>query len=69
MDADGYVVFDQNGDIVLDENAGMGFQVLVNPLVNWIWIGGGVLVLGGLIAFWPDRKRLPDSGQARARGK
>ena len=33
------------------------FKVLVNPLVIWIWIGGGVLLLGGLIAFWPERRR------------
>ena len=36
-----------------DEDGTAAFKVLVNPLVNWIWIGGGVLVLGGLIAFWP----------------
>jgi cytochrome c-type biogenesis protein CcmF len=32
------------------------FKVLVNPLVIWIWIGGGVFLLGGLVAFWPARK-------------
>ncbi|MFC2003291.1 cytochrome c-type biogenesis CcmF C-terminal domain-containing protein, partial [Chloroflexota bacterium] len=37
-----------------DEKGTTTFKVLVNPLVNWIWIGGLVLVLGGLIAFWPD---------------
>lgn len=31
-------------------------SALVNPLVIWIWIGGGVFLLGGLIAFWPGRK-------------
>ncbi len=31
------------------------FFVFVNPLVSWIWIGGFVLVLGGLIAWWPER--------------
>jgi cytochrome c-type biogenesis protein CcmF len=30
------------------------FNVSVNPLVIWIWIGGGVLMLGGIICFWPD---------------
>lgn len=38
-----------------DEDGTTAFKVLVNPLVNWIWIGGGVLVLGGLLAFWPGR--------------
>ena len=29
-------------------------KVLINPLVMWIWIGGGVMLAGGLIAFWPE---------------
>jgi cytochrome c-type biogenesis protein CcmF len=33
------------------------FQVLVNPMVVWLWIGGGVLILGTLVATWPSRKR------------
>ncbi len=52
-----------------DEDGTTAFKVLVNPLVNWIWIGGVVFVLGGLIAFWPDRKKLPAPGQAKARRK
>ncbi len=32
------------------------FRVLVNPLVSWLWIGGAVLVIGGLLAFWPSRR-------------
>ncbi len=42
-----------------DEDGTTAFKVLVNPLVNWIWIGGGVFLLGGLIAFWPEQRRLP----------
>ncbi len=42
-----------------DADGNTAFKVLVNPLVNWIWIGGGVFVLGGLIAFWPERQKLP----------
>ena len=36
------------------ENAGemATFQVYINPLINWIWVGGGVLILGFLVAFW-----------------
>jgi cytochrome c-type biogenesis protein CcmF len=33
------------------------FQVLINPLVVWLWIGGLVLVIGTLVATWPPRKR------------
>ncbi len=31
------------------------FQVLINPMVVWLWIGGAVLVAGTLIATWPAR--------------
>ncbi len=36
------------------ENAGetATFQVYINPLINWIWVGGAVLILGFLVAFW-----------------
>ena len=33
------------------------FQVLVNPLVVWLWIGGGVLLVGGAMAWWPSLSR------------
>lgn len=33
------------------------FQVLINPMVVWLWIGGIVLITGTLIAAWPPRKR------------
>lgn len=29
------------------------FGVLINPLVIWLWIGGAVLLLGGVMAWWP----------------
>ncbi len=32
------------------------FRILVNPLVVWIWLGGGLLLLGGAVAYWPYRK-------------
>lgn len=36
------------------ENAGASasFQVYLNPMINWIWLGGVVLILGFLLAFW-----------------
>lgn len=45
--------------IILDDwdNEGTAyFTVMVNPLVDWIWIGGVILVLGGLLALWPSRR-------------
>ncbi|MEJ2208469.1 MAG: heme lyase CcmF/NrfE family subunit [Anaerolineae bacterium] len=32
------------------------FQVLINPMVIWLWIGGGVFLLGTLVATWPARR-------------
>ncbi len=32
------------------------FRVFINPLIMWIWVGGGVIVAGSLIAFWPDAR-------------
>ncbi|HTU99025.1 MAG TPA: cytochrome c-type biogenesis CcmF C-terminal domain-containing protein, partial [Luteitalea sp.] len=31
------------------------FHVVVNPLVNWIWAGFGILAIGTLIALLPER--------------
>jgi cytochrome c-type biogenesis protein CcmF len=30
------------------------FRAIVSPLVVWIWIGGGIAVLGALVAVWPS---------------
>ena len=45
------------------EDGTVFFTAKINPLVIWIWIGGGVLLLGGLIAFWPDGSRKPEGGE------
>jgi cytochrome c-type biogenesis protein CcmF len=45
------------------------FRVNVNPLVTWIWVGGAIAVLGGLVAIWPApearRRRVSDVYAAR----
>ncbi len=33
------------------------FKVLVNPLVVWLWIGGGIMSLGTVIVMLPDRRK------------
>ncbi|MFC2018612.1 heme lyase CcmF/NrfE family subunit [Chloroflexota bacterium] len=52
-----------------DVGGAIAFKALVNPLVSWIWIGGGVLVLGGLISFWPQRRKAPVPGRAPPKEK
>jgi cytochrome c-type biogenesis protein CcmF len=39
------------------------FRIFLNPLINWVWAGGIIFVIGTLIAAWPDREKAP----ARAR--
>ena len=45
------------------------FRVNVNPLVGWIWLGGGIALVGALIAIWPapaaGRRRVSDVYAAR----
>lgn len=38
------------------DETGASFFVFVNPLVSWIWLGGLILILGGLVAWWPQRQ-------------
>jgi cytochrome c-type biogenesis protein CcmF len=33
------------------------FKVLVNPLVIWLWIGGGVMAIGTVIVMLPNRRK------------
>lgn len=32
------------------------FKVFINPLVAWMWIGGLVIVVGTIVAIWPERR-------------
>jgi cytochrome c-type biogenesis protein CcmF len=45
--------------------AGATFRVYHNPLVNWLWLGGMVFILGTIIAAWPDKD--PEMVAARSR--
>ena len=31
------------------------FKIYKNPLVNWLWLGGFIFILGTLVAAWPER--------------
>jgi len=49
------------------EDQSAEIRVTFNPLVRWVWLGGGLMALGGLIVMWPqaERKRV-QSGYAVA---
>lgn len=40
----------------IDPDGAVYFRVFVKPLVNLIWIAGGVFLLGSVIALWPDAR-------------
>ena len=40
------------------------FRIFVNPLVMWMWVAGPLLILGVLVALWPQRE--PATLYARA---
>ena len=31
-------------------------KAMINPMISWIWIGGGVILLGVLVAVLPERR-------------
>ena len=45
----------------LEPDGSATLKIYRNPLVNWIWIGGAIFVLGTLLVMWPH----PRSGGAR----
>ncbi len=33
------------------------FEIMVNPLISWIWISGSTLLLGSVIVLWPSGRQ------------
>lgn len=38
-------------------NQSLQLRVYVKPFVRWIWLGGLFMVLGGVVALWPKRRK------------
>ena len=36
------------------------FKVFHNPLINWLWIGSIVFILGTIVATWPEKDPVPE---------
>ncbi len=41
------------------------FRFIVNPLMVWMWVGGAVMIVGAIFAFWPDRRERAMLARAR----
>jgi cytochrome c-type biogenesis protein CcmF len=48
---------------------GATFKVYVNPLVNWVWTGGFIFILGTLVAAWPNAAEARRALAQAARGE
>ncbi|HEX3050434.1 MAG TPA: cytochrome c-type biogenesis CcmF C-terminal domain-containing protein [Aggregatilineaceae bacterium] len=58
---DVYVRVDETGQQVLthfnEGNPSVNLRVYLNPLINFVWFGGVILMIGTLVAMWPSRHR------------
>jgi cytochrome c-type biogenesis protein CcmF len=41
------------------DEASVRIRVIVQPLIVWLWIGGGVMAFGSILAAFPGRRRRP----------
>jgi cytochrome c-type biogenesis protein CcmF len=39
-------------------------RITFNPLVVWVWIGGFIMAIGGIIVMWPQAERRREAGYA-----
>ncbi|MGZ4709133.1 MAG: heme lyase CcmF/NrfE family subunit [Acidimicrobiales bacterium] len=44
-------------DVPADENAPIQLRVTIQPLIMWLWIGGGIMAVGTLLSAFPGRRR------------
>ncbi len=45
------------------------FKIYHNPLVNWLWIGGLIFIIGTMVAAWPDKDPETERETAPARAR
>ncbi len=46
-------------------NGDAGLRILVNPLIWWMWVAGPVMILGTVIALWPEPSRVAVTAPSR----
>lgn len=55
-DNDVYLAMTKSPD---EETGAIGLRVIIQPMVVWLWIGGGVMVVGTALSLFPGRRRNP----------
>lgn len=46
---------------VIDNVQNATFKIYINPLINWVWIGGLMMMIGTLVAAWNGPRQLEKS--------
>ena len=54
-------------ELNLKQNKADSVKVIYEPLVPWIWFGGGVVVIGAIVCGWPSTRRRRAIPQIRGR--
>jgi len=49
-----------------DQGGRATFRILRNPGVTWLWAGGALMALGGLVGYWPRQLRAAVRSALRA---
>ena len=47
----------------------VSLDVIIEPMVWWIWFGAGVMVLGTVVAAWPERRRAQGKASSAVAGE
>ena len=42
-----------------EEGEEVTLRVIIEPMAVWLWIGGGIMAFGTILAAWPGRRRVP----------
>ena len=42
-----------------DPDGPVTIRVLIEPMTLWLWVGGGIMAFGTVLAAWPGRRRRP----------
>ena len=42
-----------------DPNGPVTIRVLIEPMTLWLWVGGGIMAFGTVLAAWPGKRRRP----------